>query len=214
MKCENQIADIEKQKETRDMLGRFSKRAVSFTPEKIKYKFEIPKWVQLEAHNHSKIDSRGEGNPKRALWYSNPKTRLVGSLGIFGEIHIRVCWYWTGTRWIDTRVMGFAIAVLIPVHILGRNLYTRPTLLHALLERVISPGQKLWQIVLGEELSCSQLLFKMHSGWPNFSPSEGVWGSISFGFWYSTSSQLFPHMFPKFSMCSQDMLPIAPHFIQ
>jgi hypothetical protein len=111
-------------------------------------------------------------------------------------------------------VMGFAIAVLIPVHILGRNLYTRPTLLHALLERVISPGQKLWQIVLGEEFSCSQLLFKMHSGWPNFSPSEGVWGSISFGFWYSTSSQLFPHMFPKFSMRSQDMLPIAPHFIQ
>jgi hypothetical protein len=28
-----------------------------------------------------------------ALWYSNPKTRLVGSLAIFGEIHIRVCWY-------------------------------------------------------------------------------------------------------------------------
>jgi hypothetical protein len=43
LKCENQIADIEKQKETRDMLGSFSKGAASFTCEKIKYKFKIPK---------------------------------------------------------------------------------------------------------------------------------------------------------------------------
>ncbi len=33
-----------------------------------------------------------------------------------------------GTRCIDTRLNGFAIPVLIPVHILGHNLYTRPIL--------------------------------------------------------------------------------------
>ncbi len=83
------------------------------------------------------------------------------------------------------------------MHILGHNLYTRPTLLHALLERVINPGQKLWQTVLGEEFSCSQLLFNMHSEWPNFSPLEGVWGSISFGFWHSHKFPVVPSYVPQ-----------------
>jgi hypothetical protein len=79
----------------------------------------------------------------------------------------------------------------------GCDLYTRPTMLHALLERVITPGQKLWQTVLGEEFSCSQLLFNMHSGWPNFSPLEGVWGLISFGFWYSHKFPMVPSDVPQ-----------------
>jgi len=62
-----------------------------------------------------------------ALWYSNPKIRLVGSVLVFDKICIGV-WYWTGTRWINTRLIGFAISVLIPVHIPGHDLYTRPTL--------------------------------------------------------------------------------------
>jgi len=41
----------------------------------------------------------------------------------------RVCCYSMGTRWIDIRLIGFAIPVLIPVHILGHNPYTRPTTL-------------------------------------------------------------------------------------
>ncbi len=40
MKYENQIADHEKQKETRDMLRRFSKRAANFTHEKVKCKVQ------------------------------------------------------------------------------------------------------------------------------------------------------------------------------
>jgi hypothetical protein len=33
---------------------------------RFKCKFKIRKWVGLEAHNHSKIDTRGEGNSKHA----------------------------------------------------------------------------------------------------------------------------------------------------
>jgi hypothetical protein len=43
LKYEKQIADIEKQKETRDMLGRFRKRAANFSHEKVRCKFKILK---------------------------------------------------------------------------------------------------------------------------------------------------------------------------
>ncbi len=47
-------------------------------------------------HNHNKIDTKGNGNPKHATLVctldSNPKARLVESLAVFDEICIWGCW--------------------------------------------------------------------------------------------------------------------------
>ncbi len=53
-----------KTKRNKRYAWKFSKRAANFAHEKSKCKFKIRNWVQLEAHNHSKIDTRGEGNSK------------------------------------------------------------------------------------------------------------------------------------------------------
>jgi hypothetical protein len=46
LKYEDQVAAIEKHKETREMIDwRFSKRAANITHEKIKCKFKLRKWV-------------------------------------------------------------------------------------------------------------------------------------------------------------------------
>jgi hypothetical protein len=66
LKYENQIAAIENQKETRDMLESSTREQPTSLMKRFKCKFKIRKWVKLEAHNHSKIDTKGEGNSKRA----------------------------------------------------------------------------------------------------------------------------------------------------
>jgi hypothetical protein len=97
LKYENQIANIEKQKETRDMLGRFSKRAANFTHKKVNANSKYENEYNLKHIIIARLIPRERATLKvqhwYALWYSNPKTRLFGSLAIFGEIHITVCWY-------------------------------------------------------------------------------------------------------------------------
>jgi len=82
---------------TRDMLGRFSKRAASFTRERLSTNSKYENEYNLKHIIIARLipGEKATLNVQHwyALWYSNPKTRLVGSLAIFGEIHIRVCWY-------------------------------------------------------------------------------------------------------------------------
>jgi hypothetical protein len=60
------LQPLKNRKKQEDMLEGSVREQPTSLVERLKCKFKIRRLVQLEGHNHSKIDTRGEGNPKRA----------------------------------------------------------------------------------------------------------------------------------------------------
>lgn len=96
--------------------------------EKTEVQIQIKK-MGIITHNHSKIDTRETTT-------LNVQYRYALSLAVFDEICIGgillLKWYevdqYQTERVCNTRLSGFAIPVLMQVHIPGCDLFTRPTL--------------------------------------------------------------------------------------
>jgi hypothetical protein len=89
------LQPLENMKQQETCSRRFSKGAANITHEKLKCNLKIRKWVQLEPIIITRLIPREMATLNvqhwYAPWYSNPKTRLVESLAVFGEICIWGC---------------------------------------------------------------------------------------------------------------------------
>ncbi len=90
------LQPLENMKQQETCLRRFSKGQANITHVKVECKLKIRKWVQLEPIIITRLIPREMATLNMqhwyAFWYSNPKTRLVESLAVFGEICIWGCW--------------------------------------------------------------------------------------------------------------------------
>jgi len=85
-------------KETRDMIDcRFSERAANINHKKIKVQIQNKK-TGIITHNHSKVDTRGNNNPKCAILICTLVFKPLNQAGrVSGHLLMKyilgVCWY-------------------------------------------------------------------------------------------------------------------------
>jgi len=161
--------------------------------EDFKCKFKIRKWVQLEAHNHSKIDTKGEGNSKRAtlictLVFKPQNQAGWVSLWLFlaqyipGGMMLILNWYqvdgYQTDRVCNTSVDTSAYTRGWPIYQTNTGLYLPDTRQKWVWNPIPGPGMKVLKRIQYQELYNTQYQ-NQRAWWVQKLDTRWLWPGVS-----------------------------------